>query len=1480
MSSKPKVTHKRERGKKFLSYLHGSILSRTNDSSSDIPMDPNEVEVSPRDNLGRAMSVPLLSLETKRKISEKQQNHMNQSLSKYDMNFGSDSENDIDLISASNEPNYIDLSSVQDRAFRKSIRITKAILQKSKWEIQEFSESVKFPEFEEDTVPPPRDENGSDDVTMSEETTQLVRRRIRTSVSLSRPSKLPPLPRGASQRDRNRVKIIQKIINTEIDYIRCLRKILQLRDTLLPNLASYGLTEELGNKIFAFLPDILDCHEMFYMTISGKVLQTPQDFDIRNLLIGPDCISTFSKEIVAISYSKYSAQFTGVIDIISQHSFSNLNFSKCLEQFEIESKETLKNALIKPIQIFPKYIHMISELLRFTEASHPDYCSLSRALTGLESMAIRLGVVRREAELKEQFSHLQTRIVSMSKEFFRSLSRKLLRIEPVVKLSRRDGTLTPKFRFLFIFNDHILCLRGARKEFTIEMLAPSPDDCSTLLSQYFIEWSIPIECVEIKIREKAENLRTYREVTKILNEERGQKKRDLDTLREVDMLVTQLYGYYPNLSKVIVQNYIAQVSRELNTEEIYTSLRTGHAIEIELSRGTRVKRYIFYLGTIETLKEFVLTLRYAKLRRHPENSQGWLTFAVDSDHKLKSIQNFPIVTETQEYNTMYANCSVNCATIVAENFLWVCSGNLRLGIVMILSFSGSSVDKISQTKACAERISVVEYMPPFKLTNNNNNNQWMYPTVWMGTENGSLYIYDVTDPKVFDLNVETECEDAIVSMATHDGRMFIGLANGMLMVFDTDAYGEWDGVCRFKSQLSEHSITSMHLIDSQLWCFTGNDAMLFSLTDLEIEEVVSITNEPNSHVMLTARYGRAIWLCLKQEPELLLFHVKHKEVLQTISLNRFFRQLRLEGLIDSDAVRISSILATHGSLWVGTSEGIVLNYELHDGIPVFVGQTSMSRDSHNEGVKQFLYLKRNIGQRKAPDYPVAKRASLLELQDGYWTQGQLIEHGSIPAPISSSFEVSNIVLDGSLRLTRVSSDPVAKEESMPLDFTSPLTSYKSRAVSQTTSLPLKVTDPSIYDNTFKPTQETIHERSFEDSATYEPIPAHLNKLPDRQNSQFDSSLEEAGPKIIHAVPPPKPPRRPETICHNPIMGTDQRISKIRIDNSSDLEILPRRISAEYGPSSLEESMSPTVVQTETESKSKEVSKSVRYVKATFIKPLTKPKQEPLSAIQEPKTIDLLDPANRERIWDLVDEVQIDQSDSNRDPYMVMTSPKTEPIGAIPTKPRSNTDYNIISKYRESVVQASVFDDYSSALLDLSVSCDMEQVPELKPPTKHEYFVLSSKENNSVSSYSKLSNSSLPSPKVSDSTAYNALVLARNENFERESGLYTKLKSLESWDDLPPYEKLILDEEGRPITMSPNKKMPLKRVSSDSEAVGSRKENLSERESAWMDVYLNTYYVISVGNGYFNWREGIMKHTQDGNNSPTVLVWELPVVYNV
>ena len=673
----------------------------------------------------------------------------------------------------------------------------------------------------------------------------------------------------------------------------------------------------------------------------------------------------------------------------------------------------------------------------------------------------------------------------------------------------------------------------------------------------------------------------------------------------------------------------------------------------------------------------------------------------------------------------------------------------------------------------------------------------------------------------------------------------------------------------------------MYLIDSQLWCFTGNNAILFCLTELEIAEVVSINNEPNQHVVLTARYGRAIWLCLKQEPELLLFHVKHKEVLQTISLNRFFRQLRMEGLIDNDTVRISSLLATHGLLWVGTSEGIILNYELHDGIPVFVGQTSMSRDSHNGNVKQFLYMKKNIGQRKPQKYPTTKRISMLELQDGYWTQCP----GSIPAQISSSFEVSNIIMDGSLRLTRVSSDPVAKEERLPVDFTSPLNSYKSKPISKAISLPLKVTDPSIYDNAFKPTQETIHEQSFEDCATYEPIPAHLTQVPERHNSLFDSSAEEAGPKIIHAIAPPKPPRRPDSICHNPCLNQEQRISKMRNDSSSDIEILPRRISTEYGQSSLEESSSPTLAQTRTETKptvteteTKETGKSVRYVKATFIKPLKKPKQEPLSVIPEPKTLDLLDPANREKIWDIVDEVQIDQSESNRDPYVVMTTPKTEPIGAIPTEPR--TDYNVISRYRESVVQVSVFDDYSSVSRELDVSCDMEQVPELKPPTKNEYFVLSSKDNHSVSSYSKLSNSHFPSPKISDSMAYDALVQTRKENIETESGSYTKLKSLESGDDLPPYEKLILDEEGRPITMSPNKKMPVKLVSSDSGVVDSNKDNLSERESAWIDVFLETYYVISIGNGYFDWREGIMKSTQEGNESPTVLVWELPVVYNV
>ncbi|KAI6658587.1 Rho guanine nucleotide exchange factor 10-like [Oopsacas minuta] len=1489
MTTKAKVLQKRERGKKFLSY----ILSRTSDTSHDLPIDPNEVETSDRDNLGRAMSVPILSIETKRKLSESK---LTQSLSKYDLNPGSDSENDLDLVSMSGEANYIDLNSIQDKVFKRSMHITKAIVKKSKWEIREFSDSIKFPEFDEDIVSIPSEENVNCDITMSEETTQLVRRRIRTSVSLTRPSKIPPLPKSATQKDRNRVRIIQEIINTEIDYMKCLRKLIQLRDTILANVAIYGLTEEQVNRIFAFLPDILESHELFYMSISGKVLQISQDFDIRNLQLGPDCISAFSKEIVAISYSKYSAQFSSTIDTIIQHKLSNEQFSICLRKFEAESKESLKTALIRPIQIFPKYVHIISELLRFTDPSHPDYCSLSYALTGLESMAIRLGVVRHEAELKEQFLQLQSRIISIRKDFFRSQSRKLLRIEPAIKLSRKDGYLKPKFRYLFIFNDHIMCLRGAKRTFTTDMLTPGPDDCTTLLSQYFIEWSIPIDSIEVKVREKSENLRIFREITKILNEEQTQKRHDVNLLQKIDLLVTQLYGVYLGFSKANVQNCIAQLTRELRTDEIYTSLQRSHAIDVELIRGSRIKRYIFYLGTIETIKEFVLTFHYAKMRVLPENFQGWLTFAVDSDHKLKSIQNFPLLADTQVYNTMYANCSVNCATIVADSFIWLCCGNLRLGIIMILNTSGKYIEKIVQSKACTERISVIQYMPPFQ----DDRTEWMYPTVWMGTENGTLYVYDASDPTVIDLNVETECPDSVVSMISFDGRMFIGLANGDLMVFDTDSNGEWDGICRCKSHLSEYSIISMHLIDSQLWCFSGNNAILFSLVDLQIEEIVSINNEPNQHVMLTAPFGRAIWLCLKQEPELLLFHIKHKEVLQTISLNRFFRQLRKEDWIGTETVRITSLLATHGSLWVGTSEGIVVNYELHDGIPVFVGQTSISQDSHNETAKQFLYLSKNIGQRQTPKYQKPKQHSeLLELEDGYWTQLQPMEPSSKRTSINSTFEASNILLDGNLKLTRVGSDPVQKDEPILHDFTSPLNT--KRSISQINSFPPKKfefpkkSDPSIYDNTFKPSEETIHEQSFEDSATYELIPAHLNMPLERQISSFSvSSTEEQGPKFIPGgMPPPKPPRKsfsvgslteadietgtiPET---TEIEGPKK--SKIRTENSSDLEVLPRQISTEYSQSSLEGSSSPV---TETETKPtvpNPGSKSVRYVKATFLKPINKTKLEPLSSVPEPNTIDLLDPANTERIWNMVDDIKIDPEENYRDPYVIMTSPRKETGTNLPEpisppfstrQEQAKTESNSISNMTPKIGVG----DYSKVKRNMELTDDFEQVPAMTPPTKNEYFVLSSKDHHSVTNPSKLSNIELA--KVSNSFAYDSLLESRSHN----SGDYTKLQSHGIIDDIPDYEKLILDSNGRPISLSPQKKIPIKRVSSDSEAIGSNntKDRLGERESAWIDIHLESYYVLSIGNGYFDWREVKTKPTNEGSMNPTVLLWQLPCLYNV
>ena len=1513
MTTRAKLIAKRaEKTKNFLSYISKNRINDSGTASQVLPLDPNEVDAptQPRDHIERTMSVPILSLETKRKLSGKTASQPLMSFSKYDLYPGSDSEEDLDLMSMSGEPNYVDLSMIQDPSVRKSVRITKAILTKSTNELRAYSDSLKFPQFDDEVVAgKPEDDIQTEDVSMSEESTQIARNRLRSSVSVSRPFRIPPLPKTATENDRNRVRVLQEILNTEIDYIRCLRKLVALRDLVAANGSTLGLNEEQVERMFAGIPDILDSHEMFYMSMSGKLKQMPEDFNIVLLEFGPDCISAFSREIVTISYTKYSAHFTSVLDQIVKQQMANENFTKMIKKFESDMNESLKTALLRPIEIFPKYIYLVGELLRYTDASHSDHCSLGNALAGLESMAIRLGVIRRESELKEQFLQLQSRIITIGKDFFRSGSRKLIRIEPVIKLSRKNGRIKPKFRYIFIFNDHILCLRGAKRPFMQEMLVPDLESGATLLSQYFLEWSTPIESVDVKVREKAENLRVYREIVKILNEELSQKKTDLDILKQIDLLVTQLYGDYQGLTKVNVQNSIAHLSHDLKSDLIYTSTQKSHAIEINLTRGPRQKRYIYYLGSIDSLKEFVLTFRYSKLRMQPENIQGWLTFSPESEHKMKYLHNHPMQVDYHTVDTMYANCSVICATLVHEGIVWLCCGNLRLGLIIILNTQGKTIEKILQHKVCAERISVVHFMPAFQSTNECFEVSWVYPTVWVGTESGKLYIFDATIPTRIDLNVETDCPDTIVSMENFEDTMFIGLANGDLMVFDLGEDSQWDGICRFSMNISELSISSIHVITESLWCFSGNRAFIFSPTQLNIVETVTINNDPSLHVLLTAPFGNAIWLCMKQTSELLLFHVLHKEILQTVSLNRFFKQMKMEGLIENEAIKISSLLATHGSLWVGTTEGIILNYELHDGVPVFVGQTSMSRDSHIEGAKEFLFISKNIGQRCAPKFQNPRRdPDMLELDDGYWTQTQMKQQNACKAPsIPSAFEASNILLEGDLKIQRVSSDPTKTEEGLPRDFTSPLApnSARKRPLSQTSSFPPKLnatpqtrhnsfplTSDAMYDNQFKPSEETIQERSFEDSTHIDP------NSPVQNNSTFkDIKLDEAIPPVISGInpPPPKPPRfqphqSSESLPLNghvddlvPI-GTEMRQGRSSV--SSDVtyeEIRQRNLSAEYSQSSLEDSENSTA----------------NNSLASNAGPVSiKQTPKPFSS----KFIDLTNPSHTEKIWEMVEDVKLDKKSYTRDPYVIMKSPsktfqspqietmtKKEEQEASPyvqlssfvNKPRERSKTEIGNLDGEGPEgRKPLIPEYSMIRRNLTQTDDMEQVPHLVPPTANEYFVLSSETRNS--------NSYRPKKRSVPNLSESGMKVFPTKR--QVSGVYTKLKMNEALDlEAPTYERLILNSDGRPISISPDRKLKYRRTKSDSVPIQNKlsittpknsNEPLSERESAWMDIHLDSYYVLSAGGGYFDWRVEGNKPSHNDATNPTLILWELPITHNL
>jgi len=158
-------------------------------------------------------------------------------------------------------------------------------------------------------------------------------------------------------------------------------------------------------------------------------------------------------------YSTYVNGFSAAMITISKCKAKNTEFVAFLESAHesSSSKLDLQSYLIMPVQRLPRYVLLLTELLKNTPPTHPGYKALTEALKKVKEIADFVNEAKREAENMQQVLSIQD-----------SLSGK--RFLPIIEAHRRfdsKGTIIyyssrknfkPKSLQYFLFNDLlVLC---------------------------------------------------------------------------------------------------------------------------------------------------------------------------------------------------------------------------------------------------------------------------------------------------------------------------------------------------------------------------------------------------------------------------------------------------------------------------------------------------------------------------------------------------------------------------------------------------------------------------------------------------------------------------------------------------------------------------------------------------------------------------------------------------------------------------------------------------------------------------------------------------------------------------------------------------------------------------------------------------------------------------------------------------------------
>ncbi|XP_022253351.1 C-Jun-amino-terminal kinase-interacting protein 4-like isoform X5 [Limulus polyphemus] len=227
-------------------------------------------------------------------------------------------------------------------------------------------------------------------------------------------------------------------------------------------------------------------------------------------------------------------------------------------------------------------------------------------------------------------------------------------------------------------------------------------------------------------------------------------------------------------------------------------------------------------------------------------------------------------------------------------------------------------------------------MPALPQQNQNANDQTekmssVLPTMWLGAQNGSIFVHSaVTQWKRCIHSVHLK--DSVLSIVHIKGRVFAALADGTVAVFHRAQDRQWDLSNYHVLDLGQphHSVRCMAVVFSKVWCGYRNRIHVVNSKSLKVIKSFDAHPRKESQVRQMARVGEGVWVSIRLDSTLRLYHAHTYQHLQDVDVEPYVSKMLGTGKLGFSFIRITALLVSCNRLWMGTGNGVTISVPLSE----------------------------------------------------------------------------------------------------------------------------------------------------------------------------------------------------------------------------------------------------------------------------------------------------------------------------------------------------------------------------------------------------------------------------------------------------------------------------------------------------------------------------------------------------------------------